>query len=174
MSDLWHALQTLLHARNRGVLKPNDRAMIECLVLMLTLEAQYPTYIIMDAICECPFSSSVPSPREEVLELVDELVRAHLSNLHVCVTSRPELDIQTALRPLTPHLISHCKWGIACDLGAVHSGPRDTDLTADNSTRQRPCTPSPPRPSSSPLLAPLLPFSSIAVQVPARLTSSCC
>jgi len=73
---------------------------------MLTLEAQHPTYIIMDAIDECPLSSSVPSPREEVLELVYELVRARLPNLHICVTSRPELDIQTVLRPLTSHLIS--------------------------------------------------------------------
>ena len=87
-------------------MKPDDRAMIECLVEMLSLEAQHPTYIIMDAIDECPLSSSVPSPREEVLELVDELVRAHLPNLHICVTSRPEFDIQTVLRPLTPHLIS--------------------------------------------------------------------
>jgi len=75
-------------SHNRGVLKPNDRAMIECLVEMHTLEAQYPTYTIMDAIGECPLLSSVPSPREDVLELVDELVRAHLQNLHTFVTSR--------------------------------------------------------------------------------------
>jgi hypothetical protein len=35
-----------------------------------------------------------------VLELVDELVGLHLPNLHICVTSRPELDIQTILEPL--------------------------------------------------------------------------
>ena len=99
-------LSRLYSSHNRGVMKPDDRAMIECLIEMLTLEAQHPTYIIMDAIDECPLSSSVPSPREEVLELVDELVRAHLPNLHICVTSRPELDIQTVLRPLTSDLIS--------------------------------------------------------------------
>ena len=60
----------------------------------------------MDAVDECPLSSSVPSPRGDVFELVDELVCAHLPNLHICVTSLPELDIQTVLRPFTSHLIS--------------------------------------------------------------------
>ena len=67
-----------------------------------------------------------------------------------------------------------CKWGIACDLGLVHPGPCDAELTTDNSTYQHPCTPSPSHSLSSLLLAPLLPFLSIAVQVPACLTSSCC
>ena len=35
---------------------------------MLTLEGQAPTCIIMDAIDECPITSSVPSPREVVLK----------------------------------------------------------------------------------------------------------
>ena len=68
---------------------------------MLVLDAQQPTYIIMDALDECPNLSTIPSPREEVLEFVDELVGLHLSNLHICVTSRPESDIQAFLGPLT-------------------------------------------------------------------------
>ena len=94
-------LSRLYSSHDRGVRKPNDRAMVECLKEMLTADAQYPTYIIMDAIDECPLTSSVPSPREEVLDLVDELIGLHLQNLHVCVTSRPELDIQAVLSPLT-------------------------------------------------------------------------
>jgi hypothetical protein len=31
--------------------------------------------------------------REEVLELVEELVNLHVPNLRICVTSRPEADI---------------------------------------------------------------------------------
>lgn len=73
---------------------------------MLTLEAQHATYITMDAIDECPLSSSGSSRQEEVLELVDKLVRIRLPNLHICVTSRPELDIQTVLRPLASDLVS--------------------------------------------------------------------
>ena len=40
----------------------------------------------------------------------------------------------SSLRPEDPE--GWCKWGIACDLGSVHSRSRDTDLTADNSTCQ--------------------------------------
>ena len=51
----------LLH--DRGVRKPSDRAMVECLKEMLTLDAQVPTYIIMDGLDECPMTSTIPSPR---------------------------------------------------------------------------------------------------------------
>ena len=85
---------------------PSDRAMIECLKEMLTHEAQGPTYIIMDALDECPTSSGIPSPREDVLGLVDELVGLHIPNLHICVTSRPENDIYTVLEPLTLRPVS--------------------------------------------------------------------
>ena len=93
-------LSQLYSAHDRGVHKPNDRAMIESLKKMLAIEGQGPTYIILDAVDECPITSSVPSPREEVLDLVDELVGLHLPNLHICVTSRPELDIQVVLEQL--------------------------------------------------------------------------
>jgi hypothetical protein len=51
-------LSRLYSAHDRGVRKPSDRAMVECLKEMLTLEAQGPTYIIMDALDECPITSS--------------------------------------------------------------------------------------------------------------------
>ena len=94
-------LSRLYSVHNRGVLKPSDRAMAECLKQMLTHEAQGPTYIIMDALDECPTTSGVPSPREDVLRLVDELVGLRIPNLHICVTSRPEHDIHAVLGPLT-------------------------------------------------------------------------
>ena len=80
--------------------------MVECLKEMLTLEAQGPTYIIVDALDECPITSTIPSPREEVLEFVDELVGLRLPNVHICVTSRPEHDIQAVLKHLTPRAVS--------------------------------------------------------------------
>jgi hypothetical protein len=71
------------------------------------LEEQRPSYIIMDALDECLITSSIPSLREEVLELVGELVALHLSNLHKCATSRHEHDIiRAVLEPLTPHSVS--------------------------------------------------------------------
>jgi hypothetical protein len=99
-------LSRLYSSHDRGVRKPSDRAMVECLKEMLTLEAQGPTYIIMDALDECPITSTIPSPREEVLDFVDELVGLHLSNVHICVTSRPEHDIQAVLKHLTPRAVS--------------------------------------------------------------------
>jgi hypothetical protein len=99
-------LSRLYSAHNRGVKKPSDPAMIECLKEMLTHEAQGPTYIIMDALDECPTTSGVPSPREGVLGFVDELVGLHIKNLHICVTSRPEHDIHAVLEPLSLRPVS--------------------------------------------------------------------
>ena len=99
-------LSRLYSSHDRGVRKPSDRDMIECLKEMLTLETEGPTYIIMDALDECPITSAIPSPREEVLELVEELVGLHLPNLHICVTGRPELDIQVILERLTLRAVS--------------------------------------------------------------------
>jgi hypothetical protein len=99
-------LSQLYSAHDRGVKKPSDRAMVECLKEMLTLEAQGPTYIILDALDECPNISGIPSPREEVLDFVNELVDLHLPNLHICATSRPEFDIQAVLGSLAPRVVS--------------------------------------------------------------------
>ena len=99
-------LSRLYSSHDRGVQKPSDRAMVECLKEMLTLDAQEPTYIIMDALDECPVMSTIPSPREEVLDFVDEIVGLHLPNVHICVTSRPEPDIQAAFKHLTMRAVS--------------------------------------------------------------------
>jgi hypothetical protein len=123
-------LSRLYSTHKRGVQKPSDCAMIECLKQMLTLEGQEPTYIILDAIDECPVTSSIPSPREEVLELVEDLVGLHLPSLHICVTSRPEPDIQFVLEPLTERPVSlHDENGQKVDIAnyvssSVHSDRR--------------------------------------------------
>jgi len=80
--------------------------MMECLLEMFTLEAQEPTYIIMDALDECPNTTGIPSPRERLLNFVVELIGLQLPNLHICVTSRLEYDIQAALEHLTPRLVT--------------------------------------------------------------------
>jgi hypothetical protein len=99
-------LSDLYSSHDRGVRKPSDRAMVECLKKMLTVETRGPIYIIMDALDECPITSTIPSPREEVLDLVDEIVGLRLPNVHMCVTSRPEHDIQAVLKHLTLHAVS--------------------------------------------------------------------
>ena len=122
-------LSQLYSAHDRGVQKPSDRAMMECLKQMLALEGQGPNYLILDALDECPVTS-MPSPREEVLELVEDLVGLHLPNLHICVTSRPEPDIQTVLERLTERAVSlHDESGQKEDIvnyvtSSVHSDRR--------------------------------------------------
>ena len=73
---------------------------------MVSLPLQAPIYIILDALDECPNNSGMPTPREEVLDLVKNLASLHVPNLHICVTSRPEIDIQTTLEPLTSLRVS--------------------------------------------------------------------
>ena len=73
---------------------------------MLTVPNQGPIYLIMDAINECPNTSGIPSAREQVLDLVQDLVHLRLPDLHICITSRLEVDISEALKPLASHTVS--------------------------------------------------------------------
>ena len=98
-------LSQLYSSHDWGIRKPDDRIMIKCLEEMLALDTQGLTYNITDPIDEYPLISGVPSP-QEVLELVGELLGLHLPDVHICVTSRPELDIQAILEPLTSHPVS--------------------------------------------------------------------
>jgi hypothetical protein len=93
-------------AHDNGTQKPGDDTLIRCLNQMLSLPAQRSIYLIVDALDECPNSSGLPTAREEVLNLVKDLVSQNLPNLHVCVTSRPEIDIQTNIEPLTSLRVS--------------------------------------------------------------------
>lgn len=72
---------------------------------MLQLPGQPATYIIVDSVDECPNTSGVLSPRERVLELVEELVNLRLLNLHLSFTSRPDADIVAALLPLASRIV---------------------------------------------------------------------
>jgi len=72
---------------------------------MLTLHER-PIYLVIDALDECSNSSGIPSSRERVLLLLKDLVGLCLRNLHICVTSRPEIDIRDVLGPLAAHGVS--------------------------------------------------------------------
>jgi hypothetical protein len=89
-----------------GTGKPTTSALTKCMKDMLSLPGQGHIYIIIDALDECPDVTGAPSAREEVLELVQELVGLKLPNLHLCVASRPEIDIRKCLEPLEPLQIS--------------------------------------------------------------------
>ena len=79
---------------------------MHCLKEMLTLPNQFPVYLIFDALDECPNISGIPTAREQVLDLVKELVDMQLSFLHICVTSRPEVNIRNALEGLASWSVS--------------------------------------------------------------------
>ena len=102
-SDSCFNLLSRLYSDNtHGIRKPDIDSLKKCLTDMLSLPGQAPIYIIVDALDECPNSSGTPSAREEVLELIEELVDLKLRNVHLCVASRPEIDIRMVLEPLTP------------------------------------------------------------------------
>ena len=73
---------------------------------MLTVVAEHPIYVVMDALDECPDHSGIPTAREEVLVVLKDLVGLYHPNLRICVTSRPEVDIKSILTQLTIHDIS--------------------------------------------------------------------
>ena len=99
-------LSRIYLAHDKGARKPSDETLIRCLTEILSLPVQVPIYIIVDALDECPNESGLPTPREEVLDLVKNLVNLRIPNLHICVTSRPEIDIQCALELLTSLCVS--------------------------------------------------------------------
>jgi hypothetical protein len=106
-SDSFYEVLSQLYSDNAGDTgKPDDGELTECIKDMLNLPGQGPIYIIIDALDECPNVSGTPSARDDILELVEELVGLNLPNVHLCVTSRPEVDIRRVLEPLMPLQIS--------------------------------------------------------------------
>ena len=99
-------LHRIYVTHDNGAHKPTDDVLIKCLKETLRLANDHPIYIIMDALDECPNTFGMPSPREVVLDFVQELVELSLPHLRICITSRPEIDIRTVIEPLTTHRVS--------------------------------------------------------------------
>ena len=79
---------------------------MECLKDMLSLLGHGPIYIIVDAPDECPNFLGRSSAHDKVLDLIEELVDLKLPDVHLCVASRPEMDIRLVLEELTTLKIS--------------------------------------------------------------------
>ena len=99
-------LSHVYEAHNNGAEKPSDDTLMTSFEKMLALPDQGPVYIILDALDECPDSSGRPYARLQVLALLWDLVGLQLPNLHICVTSRPEIDIRTTIESLVSYQIS--------------------------------------------------------------------
>ena len=112
-------LSRLYSSYGDGKAQPSDIVLGECLVQMLALPDQPPVYLIIDALDESPDTSGIPSPRERVLRLLKELVELRLPNLHICATSRPEIDVRHVIEPLTSLRVSlHDQTGQKKDIEA--------------------------------------------------------
>jgi hypothetical protein len=101
-SDSCSNILSKLYSGNNRVRKPTIIALKNCIKEMLSQPGQGPIFTIVDGLDECPNSSGMPSARREVLELIKELVDLKLPNVHICVASRPEMDIRMVLESLEP------------------------------------------------------------------------
>jgi len=97
----WDVLHQLYTTCREGSQQPSEVALAKCLKSMLELPGQVPIFVILDALDECPSTTGTPSAREKVLDFVEGLVQLNNPNLYMCITSRPEQDIQAILNPLT-------------------------------------------------------------------------
>ena len=122
-------LHRVYKAHEHGSRQPSDDTLKECLKKMLRQPGPGPIFIVLDALDECPDTYGILYPRDEVLRLVQELVDLHLQELHICATSRPEVDIRAVLEPLAFRSVSlHDEIGQKSDItdyirSVVNSSP---------------------------------------------------
>jgi len=123
-------LSDFYFAHDSGSTYTSESELIQCLKTMLKVPKQATTYIVIDALDECSTSTGIPSPRDNVLGFVEELVTSQAPNLRICVTSRPEADIEPVLGPLAFRSVSlHGESGQAQDIAeyvkfVVNSDPK--------------------------------------------------
>jgi hypothetical protein len=131
-SDSYYDILSHFYSTHRdGAQSPSDDDLARCLKELLELSGQAPVYLIIDALDECPNTSAMPSPREQVLDLMVQLIESRIWNLRICVTSRPETDIKVVFQPLTFRSVSiHEERGQLEDIenyikSVIHADPRN-------------------------------------------------
>jgi NACHT domain len=133
-----NALDKFYSEHDKGLRHPSDDALVGCLKDLLKLTGIAPVYLIIDALDECPNTSAVRSPRAKVLNLINELVNLQFPDLHVCVTSRPEMDIKEILDPLNPLYVSlHDEKGQQTDIedyikSVINTHPKNKSWKAEH------------------------------------------
>ncbi|KAI9443160.1 hypothetical protein H4582DRAFT_1922809, partial [Lactarius indigo] len=101
-SDICWSVLSDLYTKHRDGNQPSEVTLVQCLKDMLQSAPHTRFYIILDALDECPNTTGTPSSREKVLDSVEDVGSGQYPNLYLCLTSRPEQDIQTVLDPLIP------------------------------------------------------------------------
>jgi len=99
-------LSSLYEAHENGSRQPSDLDLIQCLKNVLALPGHERVFIIVDAVDESPNGPGIRSPREKVVQVIEELVALQHPDIRVCITSRPEVDIRAVLEPLASHAVS--------------------------------------------------------------------
>jgi len=138
-SDACHRIFSRFYLdHDEGAQQPSDDALSQCLTDMLKVQGQPATYIIVDALDESPNISGMPTAREDVLQFLEDLVGLQFQNVHICVSSRPEIDIRSILEPLALFRVSlHEESGQMTDISGyiesvVHSDRNMRRWTAEN------------------------------------------
>jgi len=133
-SDSYYNILSDLYSTYRnGAQSPGDDELVQCLMDLLKRPGPRPVYLVIDALDECPSTSSLSSPREQLLSFLEDLVEAQLPNLRICVTSRPEVDIKAILEPLAFRSISlHDESGQKMDIIKYIESIVDTNTNMQN------------------------------------------
>jgi len=84
--ESWSILYRLYTTHPEGLNQPREADLTKCLQDMLNVNGRWPTFIIVDAVDECPSTPGFPSAREKVLSLMETLVGSH-PDLRICITS---------------------------------------------------------------------------------------
>jgi hypothetical protein len=106
-ADSYYTLVSNFHLTHRnGAQSPSDEELIRCLVELVKLPGPSPVFLIVDGLDESPNTSTQSFHREQVLSFLGDLAKAELQNLWLCVTSRPEVDIEAILGPLAFRSVS--------------------------------------------------------------------
>ena len=138
-----------LYGKHNKSQQPSHESLIEHLKTMLTVSGEVPFYLVLDALDECPNYSGTPSAREMVLALVKDLVELRFPHLRLCITSRPESDIRTALEPLAAQqlnlddesghkqdIINYVTFAVRSDQIMQKWGDEDKDLVIEKLTEK--------------------------------------
>ncbi|KAI0258918.1 hypothetical protein BC834DRAFT_669764 [Gloeopeniophorella convolvens] len=94
-SDSYLEVLSRFHAENRGH-PPTTDTLGQCLKEMLGFPNEAAKYIFVDGLDECP-DYGLPSPRGEILSFLKDIIEACFPDVHICVTSRPEVDVREVL-----------------------------------------------------------------------------
>ena len=98
VSKLPDALHNLFKGCNNGNRKPSLRELFTVFAVFAKHKDLADIFLVIDALDECSHDEN--NTRKELLELLNTVLSLPTSNIHILVTSRPEIDIKEALEAI--------------------------------------------------------------------------